>query len=104
MAGRIVEDQPSKDLIRGPHHPYTEALLKCYADPRAEEVHLEGIPGAPPDLSLPQGGCSYAPRCPLVQEICRKVDPPLAPLGSGLAACHVRAPSAAVTEGGESVR
>ncbi|MEO6797020.1 MAG: ABC transporter ATP-binding protein [Candidatus Dormibacter sp.] len=92
-AGRIVEDQPSKELVGGLHHPYTEALLRCYADPRAEEIHLAGIPGTPPDLSLPQSGCSFAPRCPLVQDICWKVDPPLAPLGHGLAACHVRAPS-----------
>jgi len=92
-AGRVVEDQPSKELIRGKHHPYTEALLRCYADPRAEEIHLEGIPGSPPDLSLPQKGCSFTPRCPLAQDICREVDPPLAPLGRGLAACHVRAPS-----------
>ncbi|MEP6752151.1 MAG: ABC transporter ATP-binding protein [Candidatus Dormiibacterota bacterium] len=97
-AGRVVEDQPSDDLVRGPHHPYTEALLKCYADPRADEIHLEGIPGVPPDLSLPQGGCSYAPRCPLAIDVCRKVDPPLAPLGQGLAACHVRAPAAGVAK------
>jgi oligopeptide/dipeptide ABC transporter ATP-binding protein len=95
-AGRIVEDQPSKDLVSGPHHPYTEALLRCYADPRAEEIHLGGIPGTPPDLSLPQTGCSFAPRCPLVQDICHKVDPPMSPLGHGSAACHVRAPSARV--------
>jgi oligopeptide/dipeptide ABC transporter ATP-binding protein len=92
-AGRIVEDQPSKDLVRGLHHPYTEALLRCYADPRAEEIHLAGIPGSPADLSLSLSGCAFAPRCPLVQDICWKVVPPLAPLGRGLAACHVRAPS-----------
>jgi oligopeptide/dipeptide ABC transporter ATP-binding protein len=95
-AGRIVEDQPSKELVRGLHHPYTEALLRCYADPRAEEIHLEGIPGTPPDLSKPLPGCAFAPRCPLAQEICWKVVPPLAPLGRGLAACHVRAPSSKV--------
>lgn len=95
-AGRVVEDQPSKDLVKGPHHPYTEALLKCYADPRADEIHLSGIPGTPPDLSLPQSGCSFTPRCPLAQDICRRLDPPLAALGHGLAACHVRAPSAKV--------
>ncbi|HEX9097533.1 MAG TPA: ABC transporter ATP-binding protein [Candidatus Dormibacteraeota bacterium] len=95
-AGRIVEDQPSKALVRGLHHPYTEALLGCYADPRAEEIHLEGIPGSPPDLSKPLAGCAYAPRCPLAEEICWKLVPPLAPLGSGAAACHVRAPSAKV--------
>ena len=101
-AGRVVEDQPSKDLVGGLHHPYTEALLGCYADPRADEIRLDGIPGTPPDLSLPQRGCSFAPRCPLVQDICRHVDPPLAPLGNGLAACHVRAPSAATAGRGET--
>jgi oligopeptide/dipeptide ABC transporter ATP-binding protein len=90
-AGRIIEDQPSGELLRGPHHPYTEALLGCYADPRADEIHLGGIPGSPPDLSLPPAGCSFAARCPLAEDICWKVDPELTVLGSGMAACHVRA-------------
>ncbi|MGI8696246.1 MAG: ABC transporter ATP-binding protein [Mycobacteriales bacterium] len=90
-AGEIVEDQPSNRLLRGSHHPYTEALLTCYADPRAEQIHLGGIPGSPPDLSLPSGGCPFAPRCEHVEQICREQDPPLTPLGAGQAACHVRA-------------
>jgi oligopeptide/dipeptide ABC transporter ATP-binding protein len=95
-AGQIVEDQPSAAIARGPHHPYTEALLDCYGDPRADVVQLSGIPGTPPDLSLPQQGCSFAPRCPLAEEICRAQDPALSPLGAGLAACHVRARAAQV--------
>jgi len=96
-AGRIVEDQPAGELVASPtrpprpHHPYTEALLGCYADPRADEVTVGGIPGSPPDLSLRQPGCAFAPRCPLAEDICRTEDPPLTPLGAGLAACHVRA-------------
>jgi oligopeptide/dipeptide ABC transporter ATP-binding protein len=90
-AGRIVEDQPADQLLVGPHHPYTEALLGCYADPRAEEVHLGGIPGAPPDLSRSDPGCSFTPRCPLAEDVCREVEPALTPLGHGCAACHVRA-------------
>jgi oligopeptide/dipeptide ABC transporter ATP-binding protein len=90
-AGRIAEDQPSGELLRGEHHPYTEALLGCYADPRADEVVLGEIPGSPPDLSQPQSGCSFAPRCTLTEDICRRVDPDLMPLGAGRAACHVRA-------------
>jgi oligopeptide/dipeptide ABC transporter ATP-binding protein len=90
-AGRIVEDQRSSELLAGPHHPYTEALLGCYADPRADEIQLGGIAGSPPDLSLPQSGCSFAPRCPLAEDICRSIDPELTALGSGTAACHVRA-------------
>jgi oligopeptide/dipeptide ABC transporter ATP-binding protein len=90
-AGRIVEDQPARALAAGAHHPYTEALLGCYADPRADEVTLNGIPGSPPDLSLPRAGCSFAPRCGLAEEVCRTQDPGLTPLGAGRAACHVRA-------------
>lgn len=90
-AGRIVEDHPSAGLLHGAHHPYTEALLGCYADPRADHIELGEIPGAPPDLSLPQPGCPYSPRCPLVEELCRQNTPPLSQIGLGRAACHVRA-------------
>jgi oligopeptide/dipeptide ABC transporter ATP-binding protein len=90
-AGRIVEDQPSGELLRGPHHPYTEALLGCYADPTAEVVHLGGIAGTPPDLSGPLEGCAFAARCSRVEEICHRLEPQLTPLGPGRAACHVTA-------------
>jgi oligopeptide/dipeptide ABC transporter ATP-binding protein len=95
-AGEIVEDQPSADLLTGRHHPYTEALLACYADPRAENVQLGGIAGSPPDLSLDLKGCPFAPRCPEVEDVCRQADPDLTPLGRGAAACHVRAREAGV--------
>jgi oligopeptide/dipeptide ABC transporter ATP-binding protein len=90
-AGRIAEDQPARAMASGRHHPYTEALLDCYGDPRAEVVRLGGIPGTPPDLSRPNEGCSFGPRCPLAQDVCRAADPPLYPLPPGRAACHVRA-------------
>lgn len=90
-AGEIVEDQPAKDFLHGPHHPYTEALLTCHGDPRADEVQLGGIRGTPPDLSSPQAGCPYAPRCALAEDICVAEDPQLTPLGHGMARCHVRA-------------
>jgi oligopeptide/dipeptide ABC transporter ATP-binding protein len=93
--GEIVEDQRSADLIAGAHHPYTEALLRCYADPRAEEIDLGGIPGSPPDLSKPVLGCPFTPRCPLAEDVCASEDPPLVPYGSGLLACHVRLKGAA---------
>lgn len=103
-AGRIVEDQPSADLLTRPHHPYTEALLGCYADPRADEVRLGGISGSPPDLSLGEKGCPFAPRCPEAEDICRESDPGLTPLGRGRVACHVRAREAGVlTKGAAGV-
>jgi oligopeptide/dipeptide ABC transporter ATP-binding protein len=76
-AGRIVEDQPSARLISHARHPYTRALLGCYADPRAEQVTITGIPGSPPDLARLPGGCSYAPRCPLAEPGCLHAEPPL---------------------------
>jgi oligopeptide/dipeptide ABC transporter ATP-binding protein len=96
--GRIVEDQPSSALAAGTHHPYTEALLGCYADPRADQVEIGGISGSPPDLSQEVVGCSFAPRCPLAEPICREVEPDLEPLGAGHAACHVRAPGPASSQ------
>ena len=89
-AGRIVEDQPTVDLVRGEHHPYTEALLRCFADPRADEVMLVDIPGAPPDLSLAPPGCSFAPRCSLAIPPCSTTQPELTSLESGRVSCHVR--------------
>ena len=102
-AGRIVEDQPSGDLLTGSHHPYTEALLSCYADPRADTVEIGGIPGTPPDLSVDGQGCPFAPRCPLVEDYNREVLPTLQPLGHGLVACHVRTRADAETGGVASV-
>jgi oligopeptide/dipeptide ABC transporter ATP-binding protein len=99
-AGEIVEDQHSAELLTGSHHPYTEALLDCYADPRADEVVLGGIGGSPPDLSRADPGCPFAPRCPDVEPVCHESDPELTPLGRGSAACHVRA---RLAEGAASV-
>ncbi|HEX3593239.1 MAG TPA: ABC transporter ATP-binding protein [Pseudonocardiaceae bacterium] len=95
-AGRIVEDQPAARMVRAPEHPYTRALLRCYADPRADEVAISGIPGSPPDLSQPSHGCSFAPRCPLAEPACRAGEPPLTPIeGDASVACVVAVREAA---------
>ena len=87
-AGRIVEERSSKDLLENALHPYSQALLGCYADPSAEVVDLAGIPGSPPDLSGDETGCAFAPRCPLAQQICLEVSPPLELVSGGKVACH----------------
>lgn len=92
-AGRIIEDQPSGEMLTGVHHPYTDALLGCYGDPRAEVVQLHGIRGIPPDLSTTGGGCLFADRCDLVTDGCRDSVPPLVPIDTGSVACFVRAPA-----------
>lgn len=88
-AGRIVEERPADDLAEGALHPYTQALMRCYSDPTAEVVELTGIPGSPPDLSADDPGCSFAPRCPAAQEVCRRIRPELRTVPGGKVACHL---------------
>jgi peptide/nickel transport system ATP-binding protein len=88
-AGELVEDQPSRSMLRHAIHPYTHGLLGSYADPAADEVTISFIPGRPPDLTHPPRACPYAPRCPEAIKICREVKPALLPMWDGKAACHV---------------
>jgi oligopeptide/dipeptide ABC transporter ATP-binding protein len=75
-AGRIVERSPVGEIYSQPVHPYTEALLKAIPRPdRVSRAPLSAIPGSPPDLSRPQDGCSFQPRCPVAGDICRTVAP-----------------------------
>jgi len=90
-AGRIVEDQPAAELIRGHHHPYTEALLRCYADPRADVVELAGIPGSPPDLRNLPAGCPFLPRCAFGTVACTQIDMSLRPVTTSADPDHVTA-------------
>jgi oligopeptide/dipeptide ABC transporter ATP-binding protein len=87
-AGRIVEELPSDRALSEARHPYTQALIGCYGDPRADDVQLSGIPGSPPDLALgTESSCLFAPRCAHVHERCHTERPVLRPAGSGHAAC-----------------
>jgi len=45
----------------------------------------------PNPVNLP-AGCSFHPRCPLAEDICRRQEPPLIDLGGGRrVSCWVRA-------------
>jgi peptide/nickel transport system ATP-binding protein len=61
-AGRIVEEGPVTEVLQGPSHPYTQALLR--AAPRLAREKLVPIPGAVPPLDALPPGCAFAPRCP----------------------------------------
>jgi oligopeptide/dipeptide ABC transporter ATP-binding protein len=88
--GRIVEVGEADAFFARPVHPYSRALLAA-------------IPASHPDAAKRQPllaedafgigavgqGCRFAPRCPFVEERCRRVDPMLLPLPDGRAvACH----------------
>jgi oligopeptide transport system ATP-binding protein len=76
--GKIVELTSKDALYDDPRHPYTEALLSAIPipDPEIEEnrkrIVLKGDVDSP---GIGVGGCSFAPRCPKVMDICREKDP-----------------------------
>ena len=76
-AGRIVEEARVDDAFYRPRHPYTVGLLQAVPRVSGELGALTSIPGTPPDLVRPPGGCAYHPRCPFVIDRCRTEDPPL---------------------------
>jgi peptide/nickel transport system ATP-binding protein len=90
-AGRVIEEGPADQVFRDPRHPYTVGLLRCIprGGVRKDETPLDTIPGFLPRMGAEIQGCVFAPRCGLVQEICRQEEPPLYPIGDGRTSrCH----------------
>ncbi|MGI8980328.1 MAG: ABC transporter ATP-binding protein [Pirellulaceae bacterium] len=83
-AGKIVEEADVNGLFAQPRHPYTLGLLKSI--PRWDADHtgpLATIPGQPPDMLRPPGGCPFNPRCPFVMDKCKIEEPQLTPADHG---------------------
>jgi peptide/nickel transport system ATP-binding protein len=77
-AGRVMETTTTARLFAGPRHPYTEALLRALPENAAHDrQRLDGIPGAPPDLTSTLTGCRFAGRCRYVRDTCQAAEPPL---------------------------
>src|SRR5579863_408489 len=90
--GKLVELGTGEDIYRSPAHPYTEALIKTIPvpEPAVEKAKTDvGIRGELPSPIDPPSGCRFRTRCPLAQEICSQVEPPMRRFGpSHQAACH----------------
>ena len=63
-AGEIVETASAERFATSPQHPYTQGLLASFPPLSGPLTRLTGIPGSPPDLRDPPGGCRFHPRCP----------------------------------------
>jgi peptide/nickel transport system ATP-binding protein len=77
-AGRVMETTTTTRLFANPRHPYTEALFGALPEKAVDgSERLYSIPGMPPDLTIKQTSCRFAPRCRYAQDSCREREPEL---------------------------
>ena len=91
--GRVVEQGEVGAVLDHPRHPYLRALLAALPplDPRLakQAIPLPLTSLDMPDPTDPPPGCSFHPRCPLCQDVCRRSLPVLEDHGTAnKVACH----------------
>ena len=101
--GKIVEIGTRDEIFERPQHPYTRALLAAVPEPivvdQANRPQRVRLTGEPPSSINPPSGCSFHPRCPLAEEVCRTISPARRQTTSGqMAACHFADPVEVVAE------
>ena len=93
-AGQVMELGETRKIFADPRHPYSVGLLASFPSIHGPKLPLKGIPGAPPDLAHPPGGCPFHPRCPRVMPQCLTVEPPVYVRDGTLVRCHLFADGA----------
>jgi oligopeptide/dipeptide ABC transporter ATP-binding protein len=92
--GKIMEIAPAKELFQTPRHPYTLALIASALPHHPEAIRKRTfvtLKGEIPSPASPPSGCVFRTRCPLAQDLCARVTPPLEEGPSGhLTACHFK--------------
>ncbi len=91
--GEVVEHAAAEDLFKKPSHPYTQVLLQSILkvpDAQSDTTQaLMHIKGEIPSPFSPPPGCTFHPRCPFAQDICRTKKPESRDIGHGhVVSCH----------------
>jgi peptide/nickel transport system ATP-binding protein len=82
--GRLAEVSPARQMFASPRHPYTRMLLDAVPDLGMSGRARTPVQGEIPSPINPPSGCTFHPRCPLVNDRCRAE----APAGIDGVACH----------------
>lgn len=89
--GQIVETGDAQTILREPRHPYSRCLKLASPNIVGPMQRLMILPDTMPSVQEREDikGCYFASRCPLAQDICRRVRPPLlTDGGTNVSACH----------------
>jgi len=85
--GKIIETASDRDLYHNAHHPYTHALLEAIPQPqsggRARRQSRKLLGGDVPSPIDPPQGCYFHPRCPRVEDQCRRSSPSMVEVSPG---------------------
>ena len=80
--GTVVESGPTDEVFRRMGHPYPQGLFRARPKLGARKgTRLKTIAGTVPELADLPAGCTFADRCPLVQDRCRAAPPPIVDVG-----------------------
>jgi peptide/nickel transport system ATP-binding protein len=83
--GHLLEIGPAEDVLAGPHHPYTAALVS--AATATTRTRLKGEIPSPGEV---RAGCIFQKNCPrTLGEICETAAPPFNPTDPHPIRCHI---------------
>jgi peptide/nickel transport system ATP-binding protein len=88
--GKLCETAPVDVLFDTPRHPYTKMLLSTIPDIEMTGKAHAVVTGEIPNPINPPSGCTFHPRCPLAETVCRKQAPRLKLIDNeSRVACHM---------------
>ncbi len=79
--GKIVELAPADELFENPLHPYTRLLMRSIPEPDPSVKNIIGL--SVPEITIPEVGCRYHPRCSEKMRKCETEEPPIVEVSPG---------------------
>jgi len=87
--GATVELADNEKLFGEPKHPYTRALLQAVPVPDPDQPGGKAtLQGEVPSPLNPPAGCTFHPRCPFVQDVCKSRPPKEETVNGATVSCH----------------